>query len=269
MQYHHLPEAIKGQSYESRAHWAVAPALGTAIVFLHGFAGEAVNTWTEFPQLLGNDVRARGVDLIFYGYDGMYAQAGDSALRLAEFLDCLLNRPKEILPAFLHRPFDFKFNKVVIAAHSLGAVIARRALLDAWNYGERWPLLTRLVLFAPAHNGAYSAILASTFLNGQGWFLGKLIGTAVAHSTPLLVDLQPQSVVLNQLRSDTEELLAASPGSPFAIAHSVSWATNEKVVINARFVQDPKPHQLKGDHRAVCKPCQGFDAPVDLVLAAL
>ncbi|MDX0196885.1 hypothetical protein GOC06_26085 [Sinorhizobium meliloti] len=45
--------------------------------------------------------------------------------------------------------------KVTVIAHSLGAPVSRRALLDAIRNQASWAGKTRLQLFAPAHMGAY------------------------------------------------------------------------------------------------------------------
>ena len=268
-QFHHLPEPLSGAPNGSNAHWAVSAAGGKAVVFLHGFAGDPVDTWTDFPALLAVDARAQGVDLLFYGYDGKFTQTGSSALEFQNFMEALLGSATTVLPSFLSRGSGFAYRQVVVAAHSLGAVIARRAMLDAWSDGDTWPASVRTVLFAPAHRGAYSAVIASAILSGQDWWLGKIVAGAIAHNTPLLTDLQPDSVVLRGLLDDTNELLRKDPAANFVVAHSVVWSHDEKVVINQRFGRDPKPIKVPGDHKAVCKPRRGFTTPLDVVLAAI
>ena len=86
---HHLPETL-GDAFGkgTTAQWAANPE-GKAIIFVHGFQGEALDTWTDFPTLLTSDARLAGVDLLFYGYDGLYTQAGSSSLLFLQFLEQL------------------------------------------------------------------------------------------------------------------------------------------------------------------------------------
>src|SRR5215217_7502595 len=43
-------------------------AIGTAIVFLHGFGGSATGTWEQFPTLLATLPEAANTDVFFLGY---------------------------------------------------------------------------------------------------------------------------------------------------------------------------------------------------------
>lgn len=269
-QRHHLPETLgKGFGEGTTAQWAVNPT-GKAIVFVHGFQGEALDTWTDFPTLLTADGRLAGVDLLFYGYDGLYTQAGVSSLVFLQFLEQLFSDPNSLLGKSLQPRNGFAYSSVVIAAHSLGAVVTRRALLDAAADAASWVDTVRLVFFAPAHSGAYAAVLASAYLTTQDWWLGKIAGTAAAYNLPLLEDLKPGSVVLAALDADTKKALQAKPKARHLVAHTVVWADDEKVVINQRFGDDPRAKLIRGsDHRRVCKPLNNFLDPVDFVVAAL
>lgn len=269
-QSHHLPETLgKAFGEGTTAQWAVNPT-GKAIIFVHGFQGEALDTWTDFPTLLTEDARLTGVDLIFYGYDGLYTQAGVSSLMFLQFLEQLFTAPNSLLGKALQPRHNFTYSSVVIAAHSLGAVVTRRALLDAEADGSAWIDKVRLVFFAPAHSGAYAAVLASAYLSSQDWWLGKIAGAAAAYNLPLLEDLKPGSVVLAALDADTRKALQAKPKAGHLVAHTVVWADDDKVVINHRFGGDPRAKLIRGsDHRRVCKPLNDFRDPVDYLLAAL
>ena len=180
-QHHYFGEPL-AFGVATNAHWAVAQPLNV-LVFVHGFFGHAVNTWTSFPEMLLADARMAGTDIVFYGYDGKFRQAGNSALELLNFLRKLAEQPWTLSSSGIGRSRkDPGYVRIVIAAHSLGAVITRRALLDASRAGALWLDRVRVVLFAPAHNGAYAAVLASAFASEQDWFLGKIAG-AVARVT--------------------------------------------------------------------------------------
>ncbi len=54
---------------EDLARWIVRNPAGTAlIVFAHGFSGDALATWDNFPELLGQDPDILAYDLCFWGY---------------------------------------------------------------------------------------------------------------------------------------------------------------------------------------------------------
>ncbi|AEH82549.1 hypothetical protein [Sinorhizobium meliloti] len=96
--------------------------------------------------------------------------------------------------------------KVTVIAHSLGAPVSRRALLDAIRNQASWAGKTRLQLFAPAHMGAY--------LNKVRKELGiasRLIAslTALTKFGVLSLDgLEPGSPFLTQLMEDSSKELA-------------------------------------------------------------
>src|SRR5713226_7104842 len=65
----------------------------------------------------------------------------------------------------LHRKAEFQYGSVVVVAHSLGAVVARQALLDLdEDRNPKWLNKISLVLFAPAHMGADVVPLGTEFL---------------------------------------------------------------------------------------------------------
>jgi pimeloyl-ACP methyl ester carboxylesterase len=62
------------------AIWSQSPGhAGKAIVFIHGYGGNALKTWSEFNKLLPLEPKAADYDLIFYGYDGLYSTINSRA----------------------------------------------------------------------------------------------------------------------------------------------------------------------------------------------
>src|SRR6266404_521895 len=125
----------------SMAEWAVQPE-GNALVFVHGFKGSAVGTWTEFPTLMRDQARCSGWDLIFYGYDGVRTRATNSAGHLREWLEILSTNPLSIINPTLdeevRRGAGFAYKRIILVAHSLGAIVSRQALLDAHLHRRDW-----------------------------------------------------------------------------------------------------------------------------------
>lgn len=128
----HMPPRPTGPGARSTAFWAYEPT-GDVVVFVHGFNGHPLRSWMEFPIHLPS--LRPGADLIFYGYDGRYASVVASALILEQFLSSLMSSPAALVnptvQKHLHRSDSFRYRRLFLIAHSLGAVVTRRALLEA------------------------------------------------------------------------------------------------------------------------------------------
>src|SRR5262245_20114048 len=110
---------------ESSVRWAIKPA-ARAVVFVHGFGGQAEATWDEFSTLLPLQPQCDGRDLLFYGYDSLTKQAPVSAAQFLEFLQPLATDPyaQVIQPTLKDaRRADpqFQYKAITLVAHSLGA----------------------------------------------------------------------------------------------------------------------------------------------------
>ena len=130
---------------------------GRLVVFIHGFRGKALNTWNRFPTLVEAGPGFQGRDFVFYGYSSRRRRTQVLAIDFREALESLILRPTELLGSTGMLPIrtpDFRFDEVLVVAHSMGALVARQALLDAFQRGDSWPLQVKLALFAPAHMGA-------------------------------------------------------------------------------------------------------------------
>src|SRR5262249_28054230 len=140
-QAHFLPKNVEEFGRKTRAYLAIN-SNGKLLFFVHGLGGSSTSTWDQFSSLLPKEPACVGCDLIFYGYDGLYVRSDNSAVDLGDFLDRLLTDPCAILNPLLdplqQRPASFSYNSVVIVAHSLGAVVSRRAVLNALRSGKQW-----------------------------------------------------------------------------------------------------------------------------------
>src|SRR5688500_13432064 len=160
----HLDSGELDRDTGTTALWAVNPNR-TLLVFVHGFGGSATGTWVAFPELLDVSSKARHCDCVFYGYDGFRTRAYVSALKLLAFLDRLCTDTANTINATLpsvapKRAADFAYDKIIIVAHSLGAIVSRQALVSAHKSGAAWAAKVDLVFFAPAHSGADLLLLA-------------------------------------------------------------------------------------------------------------
>ena len=77
IQTHFLPTYV-ATGHHCFAQLAAHPR-GQAIVFLHGFGGEARRTWQQFPRLMTLCEEFYGVDFYYYGYRSI----GKGVIKLA------------------------------------------------------------------------------------------------------------------------------------------------------------------------------------------
>src|SRR5215471_9605979 len=125
----HLMSRPLQEDSKVQAIFAVRPSR-KAILFIHGYTGDALKTWKDFPALLPQNPKFAGHDLLFYGYDGLRAPVGSSASLFRQFLEKLFANTPDIsnrsLPPLFHRDATFGYDDLIIVAHSLGAVVTRR-----------------------------------------------------------------------------------------------------------------------------------------------
>jgi pimeloyl-ACP methyl ester carboxylesterase len=160
-----------------------------------------------------------------------------------------------------------RYGRIVIAAHSLGAPVVRRALLTAHKANRRWAQVSRAVLFAPAHRGASIQKLARMASEGG---LRSLLYSLSLYRVPVLQDLHPtDSVFLTELREEHARRMPDPPAPPL-LAHKVIFGDNDSIVEIFDFHEDePFTHWPGHDHGSVCKAHEQFRDPIDVVLEAL
>jgi pimeloyl-ACP methyl ester carboxylesterase len=270
-QAHFLPKNIEEFGLKTRAYFSINPN-GKLLLFVHGFGGSSTGTWDQFSSLLPEEAACAGCDLIFYGYDGLHVRSDISATNLGNFLDRLLTDPCAIVNPLLdplqQRPASFSYNSVVIVAHSLGAVVSRRAVLNALRNGKQWTDKIKLALFAPAHMGANTAKLAAQAITALPW-VGNFLAPWIQYKFSVLQDLETASLTLKQLLDDTEKALKQAKAT-YLIATSVVFGEHERIVNPNRFCEDPDLKVFKSkDHMQVCKPSKDFIEPIQEVIGLL
>jgi len=283
----HFPGKDVDAGKLSRAYWAIIPER-KAVVFVHGFGGTALGTWSEFPKILNLDPRFAATDLIFYGYDGKSIRANNSAKLLGRFLNGLISKPANVVNnslGFRERPSDFSYDLVVIVGHSLGAVVSRRALIDAHRNQESWILRTRLVLFAPAHCGADIIQLVTrawmavpncmSFLllkSPVGWALKlflRVLPEIIKLRYRVLKDLEPDCQSLRKLLADSISALQQN-NADYLVASPVFHSDRDDIVEPIDFASDPPYRLIEGKtHTQICKPRSTYPQPIDAVAERL
>jgi hypothetical protein len=260
-----------------KARFAEATPSG-AIVFVHGFAGEATGTWNEFQSLLPLEAAAVSRDVFFFGYDSMRLRAPYNAAILRGFLESLFSEPEALVAAADYSlPVargSFSYKHCLIIAHSLGAVVTRLAIseLSSTAVGADYVERMGLVLFAPAHSGANIVELGSMFLTGVTSRLADVAEPFLRAKFKSLDDLEVGSDTLTYLKGATERAIASArqAGRPLGAraARCVVHADGDFVVSATPLCDDDAPLTpfFGCAHMSVCKPNGSFLEPLRVVL---
>ncbi len=122
----------------------------TAVVFIHGFAGDPAKTWGRFPNLLGEVSALEQWDIFSLGYSTNLAPdirgvwTADPAI--ATLATYLLTR------AGVAPLKDYK--ALALIAHSMGGLVVQRALIDDRAFSAR---ISHLLLFGTPSAGLKKA----------------------------------------------------------------------------------------------------------------
>jgi len=131
----------------------------TVLVFIHGIFGDTVGTWTNdngktfFEYVKDSPVGAK-VDMFAFGFPTNYFGGGSANVVEAA----------NSLSAKLQALEVMSYRNVVLVAHSMGGLVAMRALISNPELREKVPLV---VFYATPAEGAEIANIASTFLSNQ------------------------------------------------------------------------------------------------------
>lgn len=114
--------------HRSHARWSDTPN-GVLVIFVHGFTGNSITTWVQFPLMLSRDPVAN-VDFLFFGHNGGTSQMQAMVGLLSDAIDRLWNDPGRF-SSFPTTRGNFRFSRVILCAHSMGCVVARDTALAA------------------------------------------------------------------------------------------------------------------------------------------
>jgi pimeloyl-ACP methyl ester carboxylesterase len=247
-----------------------------AIVFVHGFGGAADSTWEMFPRSIRAMPEAVAADAFFIDYPSTTRSVAFCAAKFRQFLLDLLREPSPrvvngSLPEGVpRRPLPLRYEKIILVGHSMGAVVARRALLDldrdVLEPHERD--LLHMLFFAPAHKGARDlGRFVEAGLGLDKLPFGGMLGSLLRLRYRSVADLTKESECLADLANDSTSLRerrkGASESHEYLRAH-IYHAENDLVVYDDRFDDDfGTTPVMEQNHRSVCKPRPGYARPVE------
>src|SRR4051812_25975231 len=98
-----------------------------AVVFLHGFGGDAAATWLEFPNVLGADRTLREWSIFSIGYPSRLRLDWRGIWSADPPLITISDKLRTQLRA---APLE-RYKAIALIAHSMGGLVVQRAILDA------------------------------------------------------------------------------------------------------------------------------------------
>jgi pimeloyl-ACP methyl ester carboxylesterase len=255
------------------AHLSAAGASETAVVFVHGLAGDPTDTWSHFHSLIDSEAEGfpqwKSSDAFFFAYNA-YSNSIDTSIdELLTFADAIFPIPSASLTKIQPNPFRLphQYRRLILVGHSEGAVVIRACIAELgsrWKKsGARSPILdSRVSLFAPAHMG----FVPSRWLGAVAVMTGiKTILELAISFSPAAAEMKDKTLLL-QLKEITEKLYDAHPDVPAFTAH-VLFGSEENVVVRSRYYQDCRHVPEKGkNHKTVCKPDRKYLRPMAFVM---
>jgi pimeloyl-ACP methyl ester carboxylesterase len=273
----HVRCQLAGESY---ALLTDDDSCNTAIVFVHGFWGHSEKTWWQFQTLPDrlNDPWWHSCDLIFYSYDSTGAQIWPNISALGKFLHNVFPAPAwKHLGSSIPGP-GRTYRNIVLVGHSEGAVLVRGAVLERSRLHLQPPprpqsvgakkmqddrlLHADLCLFAPALFGALICGWKGVLLKSP--VLGSLV-EAYLNKSPAYKQLQSDSPVLRQIRSETEDLARDFPELTAFRARNY-FGNNDSVASICSLPTDLQSEYETGkNHVSVCKPSMSYLRPLTFI----
>lgn len=218
----------------------------SAIIFLHGFTGDADGTWERFPFVVGTarEVSERDIYSVGYSTSASLGLPGWSRNPGLATLSTLLANELSILPLS-------QLSEITFVAHSMGGLIAQQLLV---SHPEIAAKVKHLFLLGTPSNGMENAGFIDRFLHG--------------HSGPQIHDMAAGSAFIRQLRAAWKQKFAGGP--PFSF-YAVAGDRDNFVKPESSLGPFEERHQrvVSGDHVTMVKPKNGSADVVRLVISAL
>jgi pimeloyl-ACP methyl ester carboxylesterase len=271
----HAKRNLEGHWQGSYAWLSDQAGTDTAVVFVHGFFGDARGTWLNFPGLVDSHQSFWAeADLFFLDYPSYQHHIADNADRLLRFLAHVFPHP----PLSFFKPLRAQprsrhlvelilqweqlhprtYRRLLLVGHSEGALVTRQAMIEACQRSDGQDALldARLALFAPAHRG----VLPTSWLKAV---LAIARANELAELSPAVAEMQ-DSVFISGVQQSTDVLLAEFGRNAFKAR--VLFGCDENLVRVQVFPRDLREEcAAEKNHMSICKPHAEYLIPLDFV----
>lgn len=276
-----IPGHEKSIAYISTA---VPQDVERAVIFVHGFGGDAKTTWTNFVALTSDPSIAgswwANADLYFYHYkrDSIFRQVLYNTKKLRGFIDLVFpTPPANLISGLTSRANGFSYKFLTMVGHSEGGLLLRHIIIDAADADSGIKAFMRAARYSsqvqPAPSGILSADLrlfapaiAGEALSGLSGILASAPGISnIVHASSAKKSMAPTSPAVSAPREDTQRYTDYLDFQCFK-AHII-WAENDKVVLGKRYREDIECDNFPfgSDHQSICKPNLLYLTPVKFV----
>jgi len=120
------------------------------VIFIHGWSGDARETWKRYPELMCGDKRFAAFEVVSVGYPTLMKSRGLNVSQIADWIREQLRDQLRVTDG----------EKLVFVAHSMGGLIAREITL-LQRLGQSPGTIAMLAEIGTPHNGAQIAPLAT------------------------------------------------------------------------------------------------------------
>jgi hypothetical protein len=282
---HHLLRNLPKEREARRTYALLSthPETTRAVIFVHGFMGDAVETWVDFHGKIDQWTRDdwwEKSDLFFYSYPSVKQSTAVTADHLFRWVRRIFPNPNPLwfkldtndVPKELYegeydihvRPEPIGYIELVLVGHSEGGLVLRRVIINAVKNRTMGQPLTdaKLRLFAPALFGAMPTGFFGLIL--QTNLLGKL-ARMFLHRGAAYQEMKQDSKILEAIRDDTEKFAEEHP-KMLSLRALILWGEEEDIVQQGEYRCDISWDRLPNhDHVSICKPKNDFITPLEFV----
>lgn len=224
------------------------PGNCAAIIFVHGFAGDIVDTWQQFPKFLAQTPQLSGWDIWLLGYSTHLAIDVLGVWAADPGLDKLAAR----VVTDMQLGALAGYGSVAFVAHSMGGLVTQRALLNAPDLARR---TSHVLLYGTPSGGLKKATL--------GWLL-----------KPQLRHMSAGGAFVTTLRQDWQARFGEPGAMPFQF-RAVAGERDEFVPADSALGPFRAPPfadctaVVPGTHTSMVKPASADAACVQVAVRAL
>lgn len=259
----------------------------TAIIFVHGYMGHPMSTWSQFQDVaaLSGNSSWNQADLYFLGYRSAALDIRGASEVLLAFLRKLLPTPPRDLFEIIYQDRLLQvrtevrdYRELYLIGHSLGGVIVRNVIRlglrdkirrvppenDEADAGALFGSGTVEYHLANAHLRLFAPAIGGSRLGGWKGVANSLGAPALAWSRSK-IELEQSSSILADIRRETERFAARLTKLRAFTAH-IAWAGRDDVVAPLEYdFDDVGAYVAEATHTSICKPNRKFLMPIEFI----